>query len=164
MSTKLNVQQIIGQNISYWKKQNQAITTFFNQYEDAYYQSRVAPSRNRAVYIFGHLISSSDGILPLFGIGERIYPEMEALFTQNPDGAFAEIPDVADLRKRWEAVNTRLEESFAGMEPEAWLDRHTRVSEADFALDPQRNKLNVLISRAGHIGYHMGQLALLNKK
>jgi hypothetical protein len=42
------------------------------------------------------------------------------------------------------------------------MDRHTAVSEADFALNPSRNKLSILISRTNHQSYHLGQLNLLD--
>jgi hypothetical protein len=38
------------------------------------------------------------------------------------------------------------------------------VSEADFLLEPHRNKLNVLLSRASHENYHRGQLVFLNEQ
>jgi len=48
------------------------------------------------------------------------------------------------------------------MTSEDWLSRHTSVSEEDFAADPLRNKLNVLIGRTNHESYHLGQANLLN--
>jgi hypothetical protein len=38
------------------------------------------------------------------------------------------------------------------------------VSEADFLLEPNRNKLNVLLSRVSHENYHRGQLVFLNEQ
>ncbi len=36
-----------------------------------------------------------------------------------------------------------------------------KVSPEDFALDPKRNKLNLLIGSTNHTSYHLGQLNLL---
>ena len=38
------------------------------------------------------------------------------------------------------------------------------VSDEDFAREPHRNKLNVLISQTNHLSYHPGQLSLPAKK
>src|ERR1700676_4990607 len=91
----LLTEQVIKQVINAWASQNKAITTFFNKYEDDVYLEEVVPGRNRAIYILGHLISASDGMLPLFGIGERLFPQLEELFSKNPDKFFAEIPSLA---------------------------------------------------------------------
>jgi DinB superfamily len=154
--------QVIQQAVNSWKAQSQAVTTFFSKYEDAAYQGQVAPGRNRAVYLLGHLASASDDIFPLFGAGQRLYPELHQLFSANPDRTFTEMPSIGDLKDHWERINTQLSEYFNTLTQDDWLDRHTRVSEADFAADPLRNRLNVLLSRTNHISYHMGQLNLLH--
>ena len=80
------------------------------------------------------------------------------------EAKFAEAVE-QELKDNWTTVNTALTAHFAQLQPEEWLERHTRVSEADFVLEPHRNKLNVLISRTNHISYHAGQLVLLpNRK
>ncbi|HEY4197619.1 MAG TPA: hypothetical protein VGM63_18890, partial [Mucilaginibacter sp.] len=48
--------------------------------------------------------------------------------------------------------------------PEWWLGRHMKVSEEDFALNPSRNKLSVLLSRGSHENYHRGQLVFLTER
>ena len=153
--------QVIKQVINSWKTQSQSVAAFFNKYEDQVYLNEVAPGRNRAVYILGHLASSSDDIFPLFGFGERLYPELQQLFTANPDKTFATIPSVPELKGYWDAINKTLLERFSALTRDEWLDRHTRVSAEDFATDPLRNRLNVLLSRTNHISYHLGQLKLL---
>ena len=157
------LRSVIDLNIRSWNLQNKAVTDFFNLYEDDYYLNEVAPGKNRAVYLLGHLIASSDNMLPLFGLGERLYPAYEEIFALKPDRAFDEIPSVAELKKNWSEVNTALAGHFSKIEPADWLDRHTKVSAEDFARQPERNKLNVLMGRTSHISYHMGQLVFLKK-
>jgi hypothetical protein len=157
--------QIVKQIINAYTAQSKVITDFFNKYDEAVYQNEVAPGRNRAIYLLGHLVAASDGLLPILGFGERIFPKLERLFTLNPDLTFADIPSVTELKEGWTTVNTALTAHFARLQPEEWLERHTKVSEEDFALEPTRNKLNVLISRTNHISNHYGQLLLLpNRK
>ncbi|HEX9511547.1 MAG TPA: DinB family protein [Puia sp.] len=154
-------EQIIRQVINAWASQNKAVTALVNKYDDAVYLKEVAPGRNRAIYIFGHLIAASDNLLPLFGLGDKLFPQLADLFSANPDRTFADIPSIAELRQAWETVNSTLTEHFNTMQPPDWLSRHTKVSEEDFAIDPLRNKLNVLIGRTVHEGYHLGQLNFL---
>lgn len=153
--------QIITQVINAWNAQNKNIANFFNKFEDDVYLNPVAPGRNRAAYILGHLISSNDGLFPLFGFGERIYPQFEELFSLNSDGTFTAIPSVGELKQYWDKVNATLLERFNTVTAQEWLSRHTRVSEEDFAKDPNRNKLNVLMGRTSHTSYHTGQLIFL---
>ncbi len=37
------------------------------------------------------------------------------------------------------------------------------VTAEDFAREPHRNKLNIVLNRTGHVSYHLGQLVLLKK-
>ena len=154
-------EQIITQVINNWKAQNKAITAFVNKYGDEAYSREVAPGRNRAIYLFGHLIAASDNLLVLFGLGEPLFPSFAEFFSKNPDRTFTDIPTIAELRQSWETVNNTLAAHFNDMSVSDWLSRHTKVSVEDFAVDPLRNKLNVLISRTIHEGYHLGQLTLL---
>jgi hypothetical protein len=146
-----------------WTSRNTAVTNFFGKYRDEAYEQTVAPGRNRAVYLFGHLIATNDALLPLFGLGNKLFPELEA-FGPNPDSSFPTVPPVTELKKKWETINLALSNHFNKMTPQDWLSRHTQVSEEDFAKEPHRNKLNVLIGRTNHQSYHLGQLNLLTVK
>ena len=154
-------EQIIGQAIAAWAGQNKQVTGFFSKYEDSVYFNEVAPGRSRAIYILGHLAAVSDGLLPLFGLGERLFPELEPIFIRTPDRTVADIPTLAELKQKWETINTTLTAHFAAMSSADWMDRHMSVSPEDFAKEPTRNKFNVLLSRTIHQGYHMGQLNLM---
>ena len=50
------------------------------------------------------------------------------------------------------------------MQPADWFARHTSVSEEDFAKEPHRNRLNVIITHCTWKTYHLGQMALFEKK
>ena len=157
--------QILGLVKNSWNMQTKAVTAYFSKYDTGFYQEEVAPGRNRAIYLLGHLVASTDGLLPLLGLGEKLYPELEAVFLTSPDSRVndAASPSLETLKGYWDNVLRTLAGHFAGMSAAQWLEPHTRVSAEDFALDPKRNKLNVLISRTVHTGYHMGQLVLLKQ-
>lgn len=146
-----------------WLTQSAAISTFFEKYSDEEYFREIAPGRNRAIYILGHLTASNDSMLPLLGFGGKLFPELESFFITNPDKALKDLPTIPELKQKWQIVNTTLRERFSTMEPHDWLDRHTLVNQEDFFLDPHRNKLNILLTRTNHISYHLGQLNLLKK-
>jgi hypothetical protein len=120
----------------------------------------VAPGRNRLVYLWGHLIAVSDDMLPLLGLGERSYPELEAVFIRQPDRAMEQVPSQADLQRWWTDVHGRLAAGFATWAAQDWMGKHTRVSDDDFVANPLRNRLSVLLSRTSHMAYHLGQSAL----
>ncbi len=160
--TTVTTKQIIKQVIKSWESQNKFVTTFFNKYADDVYLNEVSPGRNRAIYLLGHLISSNDGMIPMFGLGDRLFPHLELPFSISADKAVADIHSIAELKKNWETLNTTLSSYFNNMEPTEWMEKHTKVSEEDFAVDPLRNKLNVLIGRTNHQSYHAGQLAFLS--
>lgn len=164
INSTTQAEQIIKYVTGSWAAQSKRVTDLFNLYEDEHYLNEVAPARNRGIYLLGHLIASTDGMLPLLGFGSRLYPELEELFSLKPDRTFENLPALTDLKEKWSALNDVVAEHFSKLQPEEWLDRHMNVSPEDFALQPERNKLNVLLSRTNHISYHTGQLGFLKKK
>jgi len=86
------------------------------------------------------------------------------LFSNNPDHFFEQLPSIAELKEKWATLNAVLQECFVQLSLEDWLDRHTKVSAEDFATQPKRNKMGVLLGRTSHISYHAGQLVFLKLK
>ncbi|MDO6433696.1 DinB family protein [Flavitalea sp. BT771] len=144
-----------------WEGQLKRVTSLFNSLTDEQLSKEIAPGRNTGIYLMGHLIAVHDAILPLFGLGERLHPELEETFISSPDKSGKPIPSLLQLRAYWTEVHGHLGERLASLSEEQWLQRHNSVSEEDFIKEPHRNKLNVLIGRASHIAYHLGQLVLL---
>jgi hypothetical protein len=100
--------------------------------------------------------------LKLLDLGEKLYPELFETFIKQADKAATNTPTTSELREMWENQNSLLQEKFEKMKPEDWFAKHTAVSEEDFAKEPHRNKLNIIITRTSHLQYHMGQIALLS--
>ena len=145
-----------------WDAQNNYFKKLISSLTDEQLAKEIAPRKNTGVYLLGHLIAVSDGMLPLLGFGDRLFPEMEEVFINNPDKSGQGFPPVTELKQRLEAVNTKLNDHFKSTEVNEWLSRHTAVSPEDFVKEPHRNKLNVVINRTGHMAYHIGQLRLIN--
>jgi hypothetical protein len=156
--------QIIQQAVNAWASQNKTVTNFFNKYDDSAYANEIAAGKNRAIYLLGHLVAVSDGMQPLLMLGERLYPHYDAIFLKAADKTVADLPSIQELKENWQQVNTALSTHFDKMTVQDWMGRHASVSEEDFAKEPLRNKLNVLLGRTNHQSYHMGQLNLLVAK
>ena len=162
MSNQL--QAATGLVLTAWTSHVSRTDKLFNALTDEQLQGETAADRNSGVYLLGHLVAVHDALFPLLGIGEKLYPQLEQPFIKSPDQPGREEYGIAELRRYWQEVNQKLAERFNQLTPEEWLQKHTAVSEEDFAKEPHRNRLNVLISRTNHLAYHLGQLIYLQKK
>ncbi len=149
--------------ITAWETQNSRVDSLLETISDEQLKTEVSPGKNRGIYLFGHLTAVSDGLLPLFGFGEKLYPQLEEIFLKNPDQPDLETPSIAELKNYWRAINERLTAHFRRLSTGEWFAKHTAVSDEDFAKEPHRNRLNLLLSRTVHQSYHLGQLSLLKK-
>ncbi len=147
-----------------WNKQVDVATKLFNALSDEQLMQEVAPGRNRGVYLLGHLVGVNDKMLPLLNLGEAKYPKLYEDFVSKADRVVADIPSVSELRKCWTNSCNELSGHFSKMTTEDWFGKHTSVSAEDFLKEPHRNKLNVVLGRAGHIQEHIGQLVFLKSK
>jgi hypothetical protein len=64
------------------------------------------------LYLWGHLTAIHDAMLPLLGMGERLYPEFDVAFVSNPDKSQAAIPSHEQVRQAWTTVNGELLKRF----------------------------------------------------
>lgn len=150
--------------MSNWDLQVSRMNGVLAKLSDEELSAPTAPRRNTGVYLLGHLAAVSDGMFAFLGIGEKLNPKMEEIFVRNPEESSMERPSIAELKEYWNNVNALLSEKMSQIVPEEWFNRHTAVSEEDFAKEPHRNKLNIVINRTNHISYHLGQLVYLVKK
>jgi hypothetical protein len=155
-------QSLAATAVAAWKINIDRSKALFSKQNADELQREIAPGRNRLSYLLGHLAAVHDGMLPLLGIGARLHPELDAPFLKAADRAVADadLPSVEELKRAWDTVNARLLDAFETFSADDWASRHTAVSEPDFATNPLRNRLAVLLSRTGHVSYHLGQLRL----
>jgi uncharacterized damage-inducible protein DinB len=114
------------------------------------------------MYLWGHLTASHDAMFSILGLGPRLYPELENIFISNPDKTM-QLPPAHELKKYWYQVTGKLLSQFENLSADEWLQRHHAMSEEDYAKDPARNRLAVLLSRTNHMSYHLGQMTLALK-
>ncbi|KAI9450660.1 hypothetical protein F5148DRAFT_1290685 [Russula earlei] len=146
-----------------WESNIQRADKLFTELTDEQLLLEVAPGKNRAYYLLGHFVAVHDRMLTLLGLGERQYPQLDAVFLSAPDNVEATPFPVHELRTQWKSINETLEKIFTNLPAEEWFYKHTSVSEEDFKKEPHRNRMNVLLSRTNHVSYHLGQLVLIKK-
>jgi DinB superfamily len=127
---------------------------------DEQLQQPIAPGRNRVIYLLGHLTAVHDRMIPLLRLGDRLHPELDAAFITNPDRTVDLPLSASELKEAWKQVNEVLTKAMSELTPEAWLERHSAISEEDFAKEPHRNRLTILLSRTNHASFHLGQIIL----
>lgn len=159
-STELFIKMVV----SNWELQNSRLNGLLDKLTDEALATETAPGRNTGVYLLGHLTAVSDGMFTYLGLGERLYPQLDQIFVKSPENAGLEKPSLVELKQYWANVNEVLTERMNAMQPEDWFKPHSAISQEDFEKEPHRNRLNILINRTIHQGYHIGQLVYLVKK
>lgn len=144
-----------------WTQMTGFVSKMLASYSDADLDREIAPGKNRIRYIIGHLAAVNDGMLSLLRLGSRLHPEMDDALLMKPDRAVPDTMTNAEIRAAWTETLAALNEAFAKLKPEEWLERHTSVSEEEFAKQPLRNRMAVLLSRTAHVAMHGGQLRLV---
>jgi hypothetical protein len=143
-----------------WKLNIDRTGKFFSSLSEEQLLYGIAPDKNRLVYLWGHLTAVSDALIPLLGLGARLHPELDAMFVSNPDRAAVQTLSGAQLKDFWNEINDALWLRFSKLSASEWLDKHTMISDEDFAREPHRNRYTILLTRTSHLAYHFGQAIL----
>ena len=144
-----------------WNTQNGYLNKLLDELTQEQLLNEISPGRNSGIYLLGHLVAVSDAMLPLLGFGNRLFPALEDVFIKTPDKAGQAMPAISELKENLKVINSKLKEHFTATSSAQWLDKHNSVSVEDFAKEPHRNKLNIIISRTNHMANHIGQLLML---
>lgn len=155
-----NEQLFIKMTIQAWDTQITRITQWLNNMTEEQLMKEIAPGKNRGIYIIGHLLAVHDAINEILELGERAHAALDEAFLKNPDKSGFDMPSADTLKQYWNEVHENLGNQFKQMQPEVWFKRHKAMTDEDFAKEPARNKLSVLINRTNHAAYHLGQLRL----
>jgi hypothetical protein len=123
----------------------------------------IVPGGNSPSWLLGHLADTDDALLELFGIRNRMFPELAKIYHHergtNQSGHLSK----EELTTKWKAIVAELDRAFKNWNESDWHSRHMAVSEEDFKKEPQRNKLNVMLSRVTHKASHLGQIDMRAK-
>ena len=145
-----------------WQSQQESINKTLSVLSDEDLNAEVATGKNKAIWIVGHLAVVNDRLFSILELGEKIGSNYEEYFYNGETKT--EVPSADGARKYWENTSTLLNKKIANFTTNDWFQKHALVSAEDFAKEPHRNKLNVLINRTNHMAHHGGQLAFLVKK
>ena len=147
-----------------WKLAMNRLGKTLSGLSDEQLQQHVAPGKNRVFYLLGHLTAMHDRMFPLLGLGDRLHLELDEPYIANPDRVVADPLSTTELRRAWSDVNNRLTAALESFSTEEWLEKHTAVSDEDFAKDPGRNRLAVVLNRTNHVSHHLGQIMLAHSR
>lgn len=157
----IQTQILVKMVLDRWNGSIQNFDKILDSVTDAQLEMEIASGKNRGIYLLGHLIAVHDDMVQLLDLGAKHYPELTEPFLKSPDKTVDELPSAASLRTIWSEQCAFLQEKFNALTLENWFEKHTAVSAEDFANEPHRNKLNIIITRTSHLQYHSGQMVLL---
>lgn len=146
-----------------WNARIKQTDSLLRDLSDEQLYKEVAHTKNRGIYLLGHITATHDQLFRVLDICKPIFPDYQTFFLDNPDYGVPEIPAISVLRQSWANVNIQLCKHFKLMHTNEWFQRHTSVSQDDFEKEPHRNKLNIVLTRSNHLSYHLGQLILLKR-
>ena len=150
---------LIQTAISSWEQVIKRVGTLCLSCTEEQLLVEVAPGKNRIMYLWGHLTAVDDAMFSILRLGERLHPELDAVFIAQPDRSMP-LPTSAGIARCWESIHTELRLRFTALSPNDWLERHGNVSAEEFERNPTRNRLAVLLNRTNHASYHLGQMML----
>src|SRR6478609_2429103 len=146
-----------------WTTYNTRMQKVLDTIVDQNFNSPITPGGNSPSWLLGHLVDTDDKLLELFGIQKRLFPELEKIYHHERGTNQAGHLSKAELTSKWKAISAELDKAFKSWNEKDWMGKHTAVSEEDFKKEPQRNKLNVMLSRVSHKASHLGQIAMQPK-
>ncbi|GHN01681.1 hypothetical protein WSM22_31700 [Cytophagales bacterium WSM2-2] len=146
-----------------WNTYNTRMQKALDSISEENFHKSILENGNTPSWLFGHLVDTEDGLLELFGIRNRMYPELKTIYHHERGTNQAGHLSKSDLTAKWKTISAELDKAFKSWSEGEWMNRHTAVSEEDFKKEPHRNKLNVMLARVGHKASHLGQIAMQPK-
>src|SRR5258707_3903584 len=116
---------LIDSAIRGWKSNVERADKLFGGLSSEQLEQEVAPGRNRLIYFWGHLAAGNYGLLLLLGIGERLHPEFEAMFTSNPDKSVPLTASGPSLKAAWQEIHHKLVHGISTFSASDWAQRHS---------------------------------------
>ena len=71
--------------ISSWEQVIKRVGTLCLSCSEEQLLVEVAPGKNRIAYLWGHLTAVNDAMFSVLRLGERLHPELDAIFIAQPD-------------------------------------------------------------------------------
>lgn len=144
-----------------WNANNKRMMKVLETMSIEKYNTPLIQGGNTPGWILGHLVDTDDALLPLLGIGERKFPALENIYHHTRGANYQGHLTQQELLEKWKVISEELDKAFTRWSEGDWLAKHTAVNEDDFKKEPQRNRLNVMLSRVTHKASHLGQIAMI---
>ncbi|HWN97934.1 MAG TPA: DinB family protein [Blastocatellia bacterium] len=155
-----NEDSCVALGLKVWKSQIDRADKLFGTLSSEEVLREIAPGRNRLLYLWGHLTAIHDAMLPLLGLRERLHPSLMSLSSRIPTSREPTFPRTNTFAEHGTSSMLELWKGFEKMSWSDWVQRHSAVSEEDFAKDASRNRFSILLSRTNRLSYHLGQVVL----
>ena len=146
--------------IRQWDAYNRLMLKTLENISEEDFHKPIVAGGNSPSWLLGHLADTDDALLELFGIRNRLYPNLAKIYHHERDTNQSGHLSKQELITQWQAIIAELDRVIKAYSESDWLARHMVVSEEDFKKEPHRNKLNVMLSRVTHKASHLGQIAL----
>src|SRR5690242_10589969 len=91
-----------------WQTQNTRVDKLLESISDEELLQETAPGRNTGIYLLGHLAAINDNLFKLLDLGERLHPELDIVFVENPDKSGITMPSADVLKVYWKEINAKL--------------------------------------------------------
>lgn len=151
----------VRSQLDVWRGQNERLSSLLFELSDEELAREVSPGRNTGTYILGHLAAVSDGMLPVLGFGDRLFPTLEESFLAEPQHAELARPAAGEVRRVWADLTGVLDENFRRFDANDWFEKGNSPVEDELETTPLNSRLNVLIIGTDHLACHLSQLRLL---
>ena len=146
-----------------WDAYNRRMQKTLDTINEEDFNKPIVPGGNSPSWLLGHLADTDDALLELFGIRNRMFPELAKIYHHERGSNQSGHLSKEELNLKLKAIVEELDSTFKSMSESDWHARHMAVSEEDFKKEPQRNKLNVMLSRVTHKASHLGQIDMRTK-
>src|ERR1700678_949264 len=103
--------------ISSWEQVIKRIGTLCLSCSEEQLLVEIAPGKNRISYLWGHLTAADDAMFSVLRLGERLHPELDAVFIAQPERSVP-LPRSTEIAKCWEDVHTQLLSRFKTLSPQ----------------------------------------------
>lgn len=145
-----------------WQSGQERIQKALSALSDEDMDLELASGRNKVSWVIGHLAAVNDYLFSILEVGEKINEAYCNSFFKN-DFTAQTTPSNSQIKAYWQETSSQLNKKITTLSADDWFKKHAFVSTEDFAKEPHRNKLNVLLTRSSHLQYHLGQLTFVLK-
>ena len=92
---------VIQTAMSSWDQAVNRVGTLSSSCSEEQLLVEVASGKNRILYLWGHLTAVNDAMFSVLRLGERLHPELDAVFIVQPDRSVP-LPTSTEIAKCWE--------------------------------------------------------------